>query len=120
MSRGRDCRLSAVNRSTTILATIIVATNIPLAHRRCPVKTSLGKDFPPERVRAIRLALGMTLKEAGARAGVSMNIWSRWEREADKPSASRPNTSACMILEKMEGEAKYKDLVKWRTELSGK
>lgn len=66
------------------------------------------KQLTHVQIRAIRKALGMTLKEAADRCGVSLNTFSRWEREPSKSSAYAPNRASMKLLVQMEGEVKAK------------
>ena len=46
-------------------------------------------DFTPNRIKRIRVALGLTYPEFGERVGVSKNTPGRWERGESIPTQAR-------------------------------
>lgn len=61
----------------------------------------------PQRVKAIRQKLGMTLAEASDYIGVHIRTWQKWEAP-EGPNMRTPRGAARKALEKMEHEAKFK------------
>ena len=51
-----------------------------------PSRKKSGEPLTPERIKAIREALGLTQAEAAERVRVSQSVWSAWERGTRTPS----------------------------------
>lgn len=48
-------------------------------------------------IRRLRLRRGLTLREAAAQAGVTLNTWARWERAERTPKLERWDRIAAVL-----------------------
>ncbi len=58
----------------------------------------------PDRVRAIRTALGMTQEALARELGVTLSAVRSWERPADSPHHRTPGGAAVKSLERLEAK----------------
>ena len=61
----------------------------------------------PQRVKAIRKGLGMTLQEASDHVGVHIRTFQKWETPAG-PNMRRPRGAAKKVLLAMEASVRFK------------
>lgn len=82
---------------------------MPAERHRLPLLTGHPEDpLTPERIREIRLALGLTLAEAAAQVGVQLRAWQRWEQDSASHNHRSPRGPAEKLIRNMAYQARFK------------